>query len=251
MALRLQCQSAYVRGDILETEQTLDLIKRAQEGDKTALEELISKNSPLIKSVIRRYRNRTEYDDLFQLGSIGFIKAVKNYSADFGVKFSTYAVPMILGEVKRFLRDDGIIKVSRTTKSLACKISYFVETYKKKNAASPTIDEIAAEFDIEPQEAVFIMDSTQFPLSLSDKTDGEGTMSLIDKIPAPADDDKFDKMMLKSFIETLNERDRKIILLRYYRDKTQSEVAKVLNVSQVQVSRLENSILERMRASLK
>lgn len=225
----------------------------AKNGDKDAAETLIKNNSPLIKSVIRRYRNRgIDYDDLFQLGSIGFIKAVKNFSTEFNVRFSTYAVPMILGEVKRFLRDDGLIKVSRSTKTLAIKIAVYVDAYKSKYNSSPTLEDIAKEFSITPQDAVFIMDSSLYPLSISDKGEDDKGQSLLEKLPCVDDgDEQIDKMVLKDIIQTLDDRERKIIILRYFKDKTQSEVARVLNVSQVQISRLENKILEKMRADLK
>ena len=238
---------------MLEQSVTLDLIEKAQGGSESAKTELIRENSPLIKSVIRRYRNKgVDYDDLYQLGCIGFLKAIRNFSTQFGVKFSTYAVPMIAGEVKRFLRDDGYIKVSRSVKSLAAKISYFVETYKNTHNDSPSIDEIAAEFNVEPQEAVFALDSAKFPVSLYEKTDDDNSRSLMDKIAAKETiEDNLDKIVLKDAISELDDREKKIIILRYYRDKTQSEVARVLKVSQVQVSRLENKILDKLRGVFK
>ena len=154
---------------MLEQSVTQELISKAQDGNNEAKTELIEQNSPLIKSVIRRYRNKgVDYEDLYQLGCIGFLKAIRNFSDAFGVKFSTYAVPMIAGEVKRFLRDDGYIKVSRSVKSLASKINYYIEEYKNKNGDSPSIETIAEEFGIEAQEAVFVLDSSKFPVSLYD-----------------------------------------------------------------------------------
>lgn len=234
---------------MLEQSQTIELIGQAQKGSEEAKAQLIEHNSPLIKSVIRRYRNKgVEYEDLYQLGCIGFLKAIKNFSLKFEVKFSTYAVPMIAGEVKRFMRDDGYIKVSRSTKTLANRISYFIEGYKNEHSDSPTVDVIAAEFKLEPQEVVFAMDSIKFPLSLYDKNDDEHSQSLMDKLATKEnDDDNLDQIILKDIIQTLDEREKKIIILRFYRDKTQSEVARVLNVSQVQVSRLENKILEKIK----
>jgi len=228
---------------------TFALIKEAQEGSEIAKSRLISENSPLVKSVIRRYKNRgVEYDDLYQLGCIGFLKAIKNFSLEFGVKFSTYAVPMIAGEVKRFLRDDGYIKISRSVKSLSMKINFFIEQYKNKHLISPNIDTIAKEFNVDPAEAVFAMDSGRFPVSLFEKVDEENGQSLMDKIASKENtDDNIDNIILKDLIATLPERERKIILLRYYHDKTQSEVARVLKVSQVQVSRLETKILGKIK----
>ena len=189
-----------------------------------------------------------EYDDLYQLGCVGFIKAVKNFSTEYEVRFSTYAVPMIAGEVKRFLRDDGPVKVSRGTKSAAIKIARFVDEYKRDHGESPTVDKTAKQFDLEPQEAVFIMDSCQYPVSIYDSND-DNSKSLIDKLQTSEnEDEKLDKMMLKKIINELSPRDKKIILLRYFADKTQSEVARVLSVSQVQISRLESKILGRIRS---
>lgn len=235
---------------MLEQHEVSELIKRAQSGDEEAKSILIKENSPLVKSVIRRFKGRVvEYDDLYQLGCMGFLKAINNFSESFGVKFSTYAVPMIAGEVKRFIRDDGYIKVSRSTKTLAMKIMYFVEKYKNLHSSSPTIDEIADEFGIEPQEAVFAMESTRFPVSLHEKTDDENSQPLMDKIASKeTTDDNLDRIILKDVIRNLEDREKKIIILRYYRDKTQSEVARVLNVSQVQVSRLESKILQKIKA---
>ncbi len=234
----------------MEREETLELIRSAQLGDRSACEELVTKNSPLIKSVIRRYKNKgVEYDDLYQLGCVGFIKAVRNFSTQYEVRFSTYAVPMIAGEVKRFLRDDGPIKVSRGTKTTAIKIARFVEEYKRDRGESPTIETIAAQFEIEPQEAVFIMDSGKHPVSIYEKTDDDSSRSLLDKLQTGEnDEEKLDRMMLKQVIGELPPRDKKIILLRYFADKTQSEVARALNVSQVQISRLESKILVKLRA---
>ncbi|MCL2375171.1 MAG: SigB/SigF/SigG family RNA polymerase sigma factor [Firmicutes bacterium] len=232
-----------------ELDDIFSLILEAQKGSQEAKTTLIERNSPLIKSVIRRFKNRgVEYDDLYQLGSIGFLKAIKNFSLDFGVKFSTYAVPMIAGEVKRYLRDDGYIKISRSIKSLASKINYFVEDYKVQHGSSPTIEAISKEFNIEPQEAVFAMDSAKFPLSIYEKADDENSPSILDKIASKENtDENIDRIILKDVIATLPEREKKIILLRYYRDQTQSQVAKVLNVSQVQVSRLETKILGKIK----
>lgn len=233
----------------MEKEETLNLISLAQNGDRSASERLITENSPLIKSVIRRYKNKgVEYDDLYQLGCVGFIKAIRNFSAEYGVRFSTYAVPMIAGEVKRFLRDDGPVKVSRGTKTMAIKIARFVEQYKHEKGESPTVEAISHEFGIEPQEAVFVMDSCKYPLSIYDSND-DSSRTIEDKLQTGEnEDDKLDKMMLKKILAELPPRDKKIILLRYFADKTQSDVARVLNVSQVQISRLESKIISKIRS---
>lgn len=235
---------------MLEQDILIELVKKARDGDEAAKTTLIRENSPLIKSVVRRYLNKgVESDDLYQLGCIGFLKAINNFSTEFNVKFSTYAVPMISGEIKRFLRDDGYIKVSRTTKTLTAKINYFINNYKNEhNGNGPEIDLIAKEFDIEPTEVVFCLDSSKFPISIYEKTDDDHSQALIDKLASVENtEDNIDKIILKDLINSLDERERKIILLRYFRDKTQSEVAKVMNVSQVQISRLETKILNKIR----
>lgn len=237
---------------MLSNEENIRLILLSQQGDETAKTALINEHSPLIKSIIRHYKNKNvEYEDLYQLGCVGLLKALKNFSTDFNVRFSTYAVPMIAGEIKRYLRDDGYIKISRSTKTLAAKIAYFVRDYKAKNCTSPTVDQIAEEFKLDPQEVIFAMDSSKFPISLYEKSEDENNLSLIDKVAAKESvDENIDKILLRDAISALSERDKKIIILRYYRDKTQSEVARVLNVSQVQVSRLESKIIEKLKAEL-
>ena len=202
---------------LAESQEVLNLIELAQDGEENAKATLIERNSPLVKSILRRYRNKgVEYDDLFQLGCIGLLKAIKNYSNEFGVKFSTYAVPMIMGEIKRYLRDDGYIKVSRSTKSLASKISRYVESIKNNENRSPTVEEIAGEFSIEPQEVVFTMDSTKIPLSIYDKGDDEQGQAIFEKLTSgDKTDDTIDKMIIKDGIKKLSEREREIIILRY------------------------------------
>lgn len=236
---------------MLDQEVLIELVKKARDGDEEAKTLLIEHNSPLIKSVVRRYVNKgVEIEDLYQLGCIGFLKAINNFSTEFNVKFSTYAVPMISGEIKRFLRDDGYIKISRTTKTLAVKINYFINRYKNEHGGeSPTIETVAKEFNIEPSEVVFCLDSSKFPISIYEKTDDDHSQALIDKLASVNSiDDDIDKIILKDLINELDEREKKIILLRYFRDKTQSEVAKVMNVSQVQISRLETKIINKIRA---
>lgn len=238
---------------MLEPEETVRLIALAQKGDEESRETLVRENMPLIKSVVRRYVGRNvEYDDLLQLGSMGLLKAVINFDTSFAVRFSTYAVPMIAGEIKRFLRDDGTIKVSRALKVLAFRIAKATEEFKQEQNREPTIDEIAERVGIEKEEVVFAMDSSRYPLPLYDTSDDENNPNLIDKIVVEVnDDEQLDKILLNECIKKLSERDKKIILLRYFRDKTQSEVAAELGVSQVQISRLESKILEKMKEELK
>lgn len=237
---------------MLGVEETLQLINKAKQGDNSAKERLINENLPLIKSIVRRYKNKlVDYEDLIQLGTLGLIKAINNFNLEFGVKFSTYAVPMIAGEIKRFIRDDGAIKVSRSTKSIALEINKYIDEYRVSHEESPTFEHLGRVFNLDSSEIVFILDSTRYPLSIYQESDEEG-LQLADKISTNENlDDTIDKLILKDLISKLPERDKKIIILRYFRDKTQTQVAEELGVSQVQVSRLEAKILQKMRDSLK
>ena len=238
---------------MLDNEKTVELVLRAQSGDQDAKEVLTQENSPLIKSLIKRFKDKgVEYDDLFQIGCIGFLKAINNFKTEFGVKFSTYVVPMVIGEIKRFMRDDGAIKVSRALKSLNIQINRFIESFSCKNQRKPTIEEIAKEFQVEEQDVVMAMDSARMPISLyAPLEDESGDLTVIDRVEnVGASDNMLDNLALKEMIKNLQEREKKIILLRYYFDKTQSEIAKELGISQVQVSRLENKILENFRSKL-
>ena len=236
---------------MLSQEETVERIRRAQEGDDAAKAELVEHNLPLIKSIVRRYKNKqTETEDLIQLGTLGLVKAINHFDLSFGVRFSTYAVPMIAGEIKRYLRDNGAIKVSRSVKTQNQEINGYVEKYRSERGSDPTIAEIAAFMGLEETEVVFIMDSARYPVSIYAETEEDG-LSLVDKLSSKdSHDDYIEKTVLREIIEKFDERDRKIIYLRYYRDKTQSEIAKVLGVSQVQVSRLEAKILERIRKEM-
>ena len=235
---------------MLDVEQTNILIRKAKNGDNFAKETLITENNNLIKSIVKRYLNKgVEYDDLYQLACIGVLKAIKGFDESFGVRFSTYAVPMIAGEIKRFMRDDGSIKVSRAIKSAARAINAFVEEYAAINGNQPSIKTIAEQFKMPESEVVFTMGSTHMP-DRGDYKD-EKTSELLDKL---ASEDKqeeiIESLQLKTAISDLAERDRKVIILRYFRDMTQSEVAQTLGVSQVQVSRIENRIMATFRKTL-
>lgn len=238
---------------MLGQEETLDLIKKAQAGDELAKETLVVENSPLIKSVVRWFRDKgVEKDDLYQLGCMGFLKAINRFDCSYNVKFSTYVVPMVIGEIKRFMRDDGAVKVSRAIKGLNIKINRFVSSFLMQNGRSATISEIAENFKISEQEVVLAMDSAKMPVSLYtpfDDSEEEG-LTMIDRFDSQEDEGYIDKFALKDIIEKLEDRDKKIILMRYFYDKTQSEIAQSLGVSQVQVSRLENKILETLRKKL-
>lgn len=239
---------------MLSQEETLELLKKAQQNNNDAKQTLILENSPLIKSIIKRYQQKgIEYDDLYQLGCIGLLKAIKNFDVEFNVKFSTYAVPMIMGEIKRYLRDDGSIKVSRAIKSQNIKINRYIEKELKENGVKPSIEKIANEFNLDTQEVIFIMDSGKMPFSLYSPFEEDDSRSLlvIDRLVQDnSEEEMSNSILLKDILQNLPKRDKLIILLRYFRDKTQSEIAEVLNISQVQVSRLENKILEKIRRDI-
>ena len=240
---------------MLSADEIINLINKAQKGDESAKSVLVTENMPLIKSVIKIYKNKgVEYDDLFQLGSLGFVKAINNFNEDFGVKFSTYAVPMIAGEVKRFLLDDGSIKVSRALKTLNIQITKFIQKYRESNDTDPSIELLAKEFNVEEQEIVFAMDSRKSLLSLDDKQDetNPNSRTILDSIEDQNHTDNFiDNLVLKELIKDLPQKDKQLIALRYFLDKTQSEIAEILNVSQVQVSRLENKIIDKLKSKFK
>ena len=239
---------------MLDERTTIEYLRQAKVGDNTAKQQLIEHNVSLVKSIVKRYLGKgVDYDDLFQIACMGFLKAINGFDESFGVKFSTYAVPMIAGEIKRFMRDDGSVKVSRAMKQTAKEINAFVEEYGIANGRQPTVREIAQKFGLDETETVFVMGSSKMPVSLysgADYKDGS-ERELIETLPSNDDFDEWlDKMLLRVAIEDLPERDRKIIVLRYFRDMTQSEVAQKIGVSQVQVSRIENRIIKEFRGKL-
>ena len=239
---------------MLDVETTNEYIERAKAGDADAKETLLKENDNLIKSIVRRYLNKgVEYDDLYQLAGMGFLKAINGFDANYGVRFSTYAVPMISGEIKRFMRDDGSIKVSRQIKTIARAINSFVQEYSSVNGNPPTIKAIAEKFEIPESEVVFTMGSTRMPVSLFAQSDykDEKSQLLLDKLAVEdKQEDILDLLELRSAIFSLPEREKKVIILRYFRDMTQSEVACMMGVSQVQVSRIENKVMETFRKKL-
>jgi len=236
---------------VLDQEETLKLLLQAQKGDNNAKQILIEENSPLIKSIIKRYRNKgIDYDDLYQLGSLGFVKAINNFSPAYEVRFSTYAVPMIAGEIKRFLRDDGSIKVSRSIKHNANLIKQFVQEYSSKTGEEPSLEIIASHFNMDEQDVVLTMESNSCPFSIDDKLD-EDNVSIAEKITSDFSQEKLvDKIVIRELIKKLNAREKRIIIMRYYLDKTQSEIAKIMGVSQVQISRIENKILSAFKTDI-
>lgn len=239
---------------MLDVDETNALIRRAKEGEDAAKEKLLCENTNLIKSIVRRYLNKgVEYDDLFQLASMGLLKAINGFDESFNVRFSTYAVPMIAGEIKRFMRDDGSIKVSRAIKATAKSINQFVEEYTLTNGNQPTVKVISEKFGLPESEVVFTMGSTRMPISIYAQGDykDEKSQQLLDKLPVEdSQEDIIDALELRGAIASLSDRDKKIIMLRYFRDMTQSEVAEMMGVSQVQVSRIENRIMENFRKQL-
>ena len=235
---------------MLSTEQTRELMIAAKQGDDYSKTVLLTKNAPLIKSIIKRYIGKgVDYDDLFQLGCLGFVKAINKYDASYNVKFTTYAVPLIAGEVKRFLRDDGVIKVSRSTKGLYVRIKKFL-ALRGGDEHPPTLEEIAKELEVTPEEVVYATEAAQMPLALYEKSerpgDGEG-LSLAERIPAPEGMELVDRIMIKNMLSALDVRERKVIILRYFRNQTQAQVASAMGISQVQVSRIEQRVIAMLR----
>lgn len=231
------------------------LIKLAKEGNNKAMNKLIEVNTPLVSSICKKFINRGyDYEDIFQIGSMGLVKAINNFDTSFNVKFSTYAVPMVIGEIKRFLRDDGMIKVSRNTKVLAKKLHYDKEELTKKLDRDPTIEELAEYSKVTKEDIVFALESASSMQYLYDTIhqDEGSPVLLIDKLSenAQQDDEMIDKIALKEAINSLDIKARQIIMLRYFKDKTQIQVAKMLGISQVQVSRIEKKVLGLMRKHL-
>jgi len=239
----------------LTIEETQDLVKRAKKGSEEAKEKLLQGNFPLIKSIVKNYQNKgVDYDDLYQLGCVGFLKAIKNFDEKFEVKFTTYAVPMIAGEIKRFMRDDGNIKISRAIKTLWIKIKGYLDELKKEGKDMPTIDVLAQKFDVEPADVVYAMDSAQTMVSLNAQVDegSNNSQLVIDKVVCEDNSELvLDRILLKEAILSLPDRERSLLVLRYYRGKTQSEVAEMLGVSQVQVSRIETKIIDKLKLYFK
>jgi RNA polymerase sporulation-specific sigma factor len=226
------------------------LIALSQTGDQLARDTLVNCNIRLVWSFVQRFLNRGyEAEDLFQIGCIGLLKSVDKFDLSYDVKFSTYAVPMIIGEIQRFLRDDGTMKVSRSLKELANKIRKTKDELSKRLGRLPTIKEVAEELMISPEEVVFAQEANK-PLSSIHETvfenDGD-PITLIDQIADESQEKWFEKLALNEAIGTLSERERLIVYLRYFRDQTQSEVAGRLGISQVQVSRLEKKILQTIK----
>ncbi len=234
--------------------ETKELIRRAKQGENAAKESLLVNNASLLKSIVKRYLGKgVEYDDLYSLACMGLLKAIMGFDESFDVRFSTYAVPMIAGEIKRFLRDDGSVKVSRALKKAAREINRYIEHYTVEHGSQPTVKELAAAFHMEEGEVVFTLGSGRMPVSIDEEGEykDERSATLAEKLPSKDDpEDMIDRMVLKEAIEKLSERDKKIVVLRYFRDMTQSEVAKAIGVSQVQISRIESRIISQFKRDL-
>ncbi|MBT2682101.1 RNA polymerase sporulation sigma factor SigF [Bacillus sp. ISL-37] len=237
----------------LKDHEVKELILRSQQGDQAARDLIVQKNMRLVWSVVQRFLNRGyEPDDLFQIGSIGLLKSVDKFDLSYDVKFSTYAVPMIIGEIQRFIRDDGTVKVSRSLKETGNKIRKAKDELSKTLGRVPTVNEIAEFLEISPEDVVMAQEASRSPASIHEtvyENDGD-PITLLDQIDNGEEGRWFDKIALKEAINELDERERLIVYLRYYKDQTQSEVAVRLGISQVQVSRLEKKILQQMKGRM-
>lgn len=223
-------------------------IQRAQAGEEQAMDEMVRDNLALVKFVVRRYINRgKEYDDLYQLGCLGLVKAIKNFDLTYDVKFSTYAVPVILGEIRRFIRDDGLMRVSRSIKENAQRIYRFIELREGETGREPSLDEIAEALELSTEDALLALNSARPTRSLSEPIGEDGTMTLQDTVGEDRTEEIDQRIELNRLITNLPEKERQIIVGRYYLNQTQSEIAKRYGMTQVQVSRLESKIIGRLR----
>ena len=233
-------------------DHTIALIRRSHEGDEKAREQLVEENVGLIWCVVKRFYGRgTDTEDLFQIGSIGLLKAIDKFDTSYDVKFSTYAVPMISGEIKRFLRDDGIIKVSRSLKELSYRTYQAREKLIEKLGREPTMDELAQIMQVDKEEIAQALEAGSEVESICKPVmqKGGNEIPLLDKLEETDGQEEkiLDRMLLAQLLATLNKEERRLIYLRYFQDKTQSEVGKIMGTSQVQVSRMEKRIMERLR----
>ncbi len=233
---------------VLRNEETMELLRRTKEGDKQAREELISGNLRLVLSVIQRFANRGENaDDLFQVGCIGLIKAIDNFDPNQNVRFSTYGVPMIIGEIRRHLRDNNAVRVSRSLRDMAYKAMQAKEALMNRNSREPTVDEIAKEMGVKKEDVVLALEAIVEPMSLYEPvySDGGDTIFVMDQVgDKNGESDWMDEIAIKEAMKSLGEREKKILSLRFFVGKTQMEVAKEIGISQAQVSRLEKGALE-------
>ena len=239
---------------VLREKEKTELLKRIKSGDISARDELINGNLRLVLSVVQRFASRGEnLDDLFQIGCIGLIKAIDNFDINQNVKFSTYAVPMIIGEIRRYLRDNNAIRVSRSLRDTANRAFQIRNALATQRAQEPTVEEIAKQMDMPPEEVVFAMDAVQDPVSLSQPVyqDGGDALYIEDSIADERNSDErwLASIALRDAVERLSEREKNIIYLRYFEGKTQMEVAEEVHISQAQVSRLEKSAIKNIKKS--
>lgn len=237
-------------------EINIEEIRKARAGDKDSMALLIEENSGLIWSIASRFKERGHpLEDIYQLGVVGFIKAIKNFDESYEVRLSTYVVPVIIGEIKRFLRDDGPVKVSRSIKELSFKINILQKEHLNKTGEEISLQELAKELDTSKEDIAMALDSYNPVTSIYNETgsDSESNVTVLDKISSGVDEATVltDKMAVNQLISGLNSKDKEIIMLRYFKEKTQMQVAKMLGISQVQVSRIEKRILNSMRAKLR
>lgn len=237
----------------LDDEEMKRLIALSQSGDELAKETIVQSNIRLVWSVVQRFLNRGyDPEDLFQIGCIGLLKSVDKFDLSYDVKFSTYAVPMIIGEIQRFLRDDGTVKVSRSLKEMANKVRKTKDELSNQLGRLPTVHEVAESLGVTPEDVVFAQEANKPPASIHEtvfENDGD-PITLMDQIADDSQEKWFDNLAINAAIETLTDRERLIVYLRYYRDQTQSEVAARLGISQVQVSRLEKKILKTIKEQI-
>ena len=240
---------------VLKNEETLELLRRTKAGDMAAREELIAGNLRLVLSVIQRFHNRGENaDDLFQVGCIGLIKAIDNFNVDLDVRFSTYGVPMIIGEIRRYLRDNSAMRVSRSMRDTAYKVLQTKEKFLSEHQREPTVEQIARELGIPREDVVFAMDAIVDPVSLYEPvySDGGDTTCVMDQIgdTRNTDENWTDRIALKDALAHLDERERRILSLRFYEGKTQMEVSAEVGISQAQVSRLEKGAINTIKKNI-
>ena len=240
---------------VLKNEETMELLRRTKAGDQKAREELISGNLRLVLSVIQKFAGRGEnVDDLFQVGCIGLIKAVDNFNIDLDVRFSTYGVPMIVGEIRRYLRDNSALRVSRSMRDTAYKVLQAKEQYLSEHQKEPTIVEISKILGLRREDVVTALDAIMDPVSLFDPvySDGGDALCVMDQVrdAKNTDDSWLERIALKEAISRLGERERKILAMRFFQGKTQMEVSAEVGISQAQVSRLEKNAINQIRKDL-
>ena len=240
---------------VLKEKEKIELLKKSRQGDKQAREELISGNLRLVLSVVQKFLSRGENpDDLFQVGCIGLMKAIDNFNPELDVRFSTYGVPMIVGEIRRFLRDNNAIRVSRSMRDMAYRAMQAKENFIHEFGREPTIEEIAKKLDCKKEEVVLALESVVDPVSLYEPvySDGGDTIFVMDQVGDSNDDrDWLEEISLRDAIRSLGEREKKILTLRFLAGRTQTEVAQEIGISQAQVSRLEKSALERIKGQMR